>query len=274
MASVAAIMLCPQAAASATVYQDNNVNVPTITDTIQNEDFGANGNSQALSLTLWFTDLSSIDDLFISFAFGNDLIGGFTAHFLVNYNTSLINVSYILDTIGDLSNPEWQTQQSYPIATTGNQSITLSLRYNATSFVFLSVINRAQYIKSGSGLSIVDYSGHRYLSIFRSIIYQEFVNISEFTTSQSFGYGLMAYPVHQSIYSSMLNGDYLDGYSDGYSDGAEDWDSFIGWDWLKAAVSIIGTVLTIEIAPNIYLGYFVALPLILGAVMFVLQFKR
>ncbi len=267
----AAIMLIPTSAASATVYQDNNVTIPAITSTIYHEDMGAYNSAQAVNISMWYADVSNFDDLFLDIYMGSDFIGGLSVHFNVNYNTSTINAVYALSPDGinistfNLSANIIETAQRFSIG----------VRITNNTISFYSTINNDSVTGIMTGITVSDYTEHKYISLYYDLFNPNYVDISLFSGSEnSLGYGLISYPSYQTQYLLYNQGTYSDGYSDGYSTGADHWNSFVGWDWLRAAISIVGTVLTIEIAPNIYLGYFVALPLILGAVMFVLQFKR
>lgn len=268
VAIVAAIMLCPQAAANATVVNDDIGALTSWTGDIFEKNMSTGGTVYLSLYSQYNADI--FDGMNIYFEDSTGRAVWFTID--VNYNTSSVYFSVAI-----YANSNWTTFENIIIVPIAASFRFTPCVYFQTTYIRFTLQTTVKTVSGNvTGLSS-QYPSTRYVSITgtQGIGAYGAYNVSQFAsgTGHNLYYGVMGVGSFDVIYYAD-KASYSDGYSDGYNAGSDDWDSFVGWDWLKAAISIIGTVLTLEIAPDIYLGYFVALPLILGAVIFVLQFKR
>lgn len=264
---MAAIILCgiliPYTTTSATVYKDTAA-INTITDTIENEQFSTSSTATAPTLTIQVpgNDISYLDAIHIEYIQG---IYAIDCYIGINLNTNKIIFSVF---ISDDEYYIYTEQHFTDILPNLQNSVSFAFYSSSTVLTYAAIINERVFSGSVSGMTIDNYA-IRQLTIDKINIP---VNISEFSTLRTLGYGLTTFTFINRLYIiGQSGGTYEEGRAAGYLEGADDFENFSGWEWLKAGISLAGTILTIEIAPDIYLGYFAAIPLIFGVVLFVLK---
>lgn len=79
----------------------------------------------------------------------------------------------------------------------------------------------------------------------------------------------------KSFYSEG-NAGYQQIYQIGYNNGLAQTDNVVGnaWDFIGGTFTSLGSLFSIEVMPNITLGVFIAIPLLLGLLLFILKITR
>lgn len=197
----------------------------------------------------------------------------YTPYWLINFKTIIPKGSIItinLDTYTTQTGVGFgfvyaDNTEDYITSVPTNQNTSASFSYSFMNNRDLSAI----YLVEGGS----PFTDGTVLTIEQGSIHVQLVNDYKFSLQGQYDLG---YSDAETYYTDGYGRQIIwgEGYDVGYSRGVSEGSLSDGWTFLSTMFSGVGSVFSIEIFPNVTIGTFVMIPLLLGLIFFIVKLSR